>query len=221
MRATEQLCLAFPSAWGGARKNAGRKASPGRRSAAHRARGRHSAAVPVHVTLRLRLRSLRSQFVFPTILDVLARANRRGAERFRIVHFSVQWDHLHLIVEALDRRALLEGMRGLSVSLARSVNRLLFRRGALSADRWHGHALATPRAVRHALVYVLANAKKHGHATELVDPLSSSRYFDGFHELAPRRRAEDSVFGCSRTWLLRTGWTRHRLISIHEAPRPA
>jgi putative transposase len=174
MRATEQPCLAFPSGWGGARRNAGRRANPGRRSVAHRARARHSAVVPVHVTMRLRVRSLRSQFVFPTVLDVLSRANRRGGERFRVVHFSVQWDHLHLIVEALDRRALLEGMRGLSVSLARSVNRLLFRRGALSADRWHGHALATPRAVRHALVYVLANAKKHGHATEPLDPLSRS-----------------------------------------------
>src|SRR5688572_24695290 len=172
MQAAEQLCLAFPSAWGGARRNAGRRANSGRRPVAHRARGRHSAAIPMHVTMRLRVRSLRSQFVFPTILDVLSRANRRGGERFRIVHFSVQWDHLHLLVEASGRRELVEGMRGLSVSLARNVNRLLFRRGALSADRWHGRALATPRAVRHALVYVIANAKKHGLATEPLDPLS-------------------------------------------------
>jgi len=108
--------------------------------------------------MRLCSKSLRSQFVFPTVVGAIAAANARG--RFQIVHYSVQADHLHLIVEARDRSALIEGMRGFSVSLTRRINRLLFRRGRLVATRWHGRALSSPRAVRRALVYVLANAKK-------------------------------------------------------------
>ena len=140
--------------------------------------------------MRLCSKSLRSQFVFPTVVGAIAAANVRGRGRFQIVHYSVQADHLHLIVEALDRRALSEGMRGFSVSLTRRINRLLFRRGRLVADRWHGRALSSPRAVRRALVYVLANAKRHGEPVGAVDPLSSAPHFRAFHEFAPRSPAE-------------------------------
>ena len=150
-----------------------------------------------------------------------------------MVHFSVQSDHLHLMVEAVDRKALLGGVRGLSVSLARRVNRLVFRRGRVIADRWHGRALSTPRAVRHALVYVLGNFRKHERsAGDGVDPFSSAPYFSGFAEFAQgvpvagdlRRVAGSELARGSpalepRSWLLRAGWRRYGLISIREAPR--
>jgi putative transposase len=228
-RADEQLELRFPNRWGGARQKAGRKAGK-RRAVPHRARPAHRPSVPEHVTLRVRLRSLRSQFVFPTVRRALADANERGGARFRIVHFSVQSHHLHLIVEALERRDLIEGLRGLSVSLARRINRLLFRRGPLSAERWHGRPLPSPRAVRHALVYLLGNAKKHGEPVGELDPLSSAPFFRGFRgfagraplelrpELVPRlARAPAPPPPC--TWLLATGWLKHGRISLSEAPR--
>jgi hypothetical protein len=175
---------------------------------------------------------LRSQFVFPTVRGAIAAANRRGGARFGIVHFSVQSNHLHLIVEARGRRDLIEGMRGFSVSLARRFNRLVFRRGRLIADRWHGHSLGSPRAVRHALVYVLGNGKKHGERIDGLDPLSSAPYFRSYREFSPHppidcqpelvprfARGEDGRLATPYTWLLGTGWLRHGLISIHEGPR--
>ena len=67
---------------------------------------------------------------------------------FRLVHFSVQRDHLHLLAEASDRRALSRGMQGLSIRVAKAVNRRLGRRGAVFADRYHARALKTPREAR-------------------------------------------------------------------------
>jgi putative transposase len=225
-RADEQLELRFPNRWGGARQKAGRKAGK-RRAVPHRARPAHRPSVPEHVTLRVRLRSLRSQFVFPTVRGALADANERGGARFRIVHFSVQSHHLHLIVEALERRDLIEGLRGLSVSLARRINRLLFRRGPLSAERWHDRPLPSPRAVRHALVYLLGNAKKHREPVGAIDPLSSAPFFRGFRGRAPLELRPELVPRLARapapppprTWLLATGWLRHGRISLHDAPR--
>lgn len=206
-------------------------------------RPEHRRAEPVHVTLRSAFRPLRSQFVFPTIRMVLRETNQRWKGRFQVVHFSVQYNHLHLIVEASDRKALLGGVRGLSVRLARRVNQLVSRRGPLIADRWHGRALATPRAVRRVLVYVLGNFRKHERATSLaVDPFSSAPDFDGFVELEgktfrnleariepqqgrdPPLPAFTDALGAPpaaapSTWLLRTGWARHGKISIHEGPR--
>jgi REP element-mobilizing transposase RayT len=141
--------------WGGARAGAGRKPKQGLRSTPHRSRPLHSAEHPVHVTLRARLKSLRNRHVFPTLVGVIAAQRRRG-KSFRIVHFSVQYNHLHLIVEARNKVALSSGVRALVISIARRVNELISERGRFWADRYHARALTTPRAVRTALRYVLA-----------------------------------------------------------------
>jgi REP element-mobilizing transposase RayT len=231
-RAFEQLALRFPCGWGGVRATAGRKKGLGRGNVAHRQRGEHRRWEPVLVTLRCRLQSLRHEFVFPTVHRVIAAANQRGEGRFRITHFSVQENHVHLLVEAESRRELLGGMRGFSVSFARRVNRLLMRTGPLLADRWHARVLKTPRMVRHALLYVLANGRKHGVTTWLVAPLSSAPYFAGFRQCAGRApcvveprllplsvRARPPPIAEPSTWLLRSGWLRRGLLSIHDEPK--
>ena len=55
---------------------------------------------------------------------------------------------------------LLLGARGLSIRVARAVNRHLERRGKVFGDRYHPRSLTTPREVRTALVYVLQNWRK-------------------------------------------------------------
>jgi REP element-mobilizing transposase RayT len=141
----------------------------------------------VHVTLRSRLAPLRSQLLFPSVRLALMRAARRDPRRFRVVHFSVQRDHVHLIVEAADKQALSSGMRSVAIRIARYVNDLLARGGRLWARRWHGRALKSPREVRNAIVYVVANFRKHARAAlrSGLDPYSSAPCFDGFREWSP------------------------------------
>jgi len=149
----------------------------------------------------------------------------------------VQEDHIHLLVEATTPQALSQGMRGLALRLALAINRLIFRRGPVFADRWHGRVLTRPREVRNALVYVLANFRKHrgagcGEAPDW-DVFSSAPYFHGFREFAgeaprsfidnavPRALAppDESPVLAASTWLLREGWRRHGLISVNEEPQ--
>jgi REP element-mobilizing transposase RayT len=242
-RATrQQLELEFGNTWGGRRAGAGRKPGP-RANTPHRARPRHVASQPVHVTLRARLAPLRSQHLFPTIRLAIRRACHREPDRFRVVHFSVQRDHVHLLVEARDARALSSGMRSVAIRVARYVNDLLSRRGSLWADRWHGRALGSPREVRNVLLYVLANFRKHarGHVQPGIDACSSGAWFDGWREWKPSsglpppitsgRRAARAVpranagelEACpvlpARSWLAGHGWRRCRLLGIGETPR--
>lgn len=246
-----QLELSFPARWGGARRGAGRKRGS-RGMVWHRARPLHAAAEPVHVTMRARIAPLRSQYVFPSVRLALLRASRRDPERFRILQFSVQRDHVHLVVEAADKRALSNGLHGLAIRVARYVNDLLGRRGPLWADRWHGRALKTPREVRNALAYVLTNFRKHGlqragqspkRGSALaagIDPYSSGEWFDGWRQWKPssgmpppfaearrwRSRSATSmhdeatarVTAEPETWLAGSGWRRHGLIRVDEAP---
>jgi REP element-mobilizing transposase RayT len=198
---------------------------------AHDARPAHDARHPVHVTLRSHLRCLRAHFVFPTVRLTLAGLSARR-ETFRVVHFSVQGNHVHLLVEASDRAGLSAGLRSLAIRLALRLNRLLMRRGKVWVDRSHQHVLKTPRAVRNALVYVLGNHRKHdARSTLRIDPCSSAPYFDGFHDVA---RAPPTPAQCGasnqgaasdgapisppRTWLLASSWKRQGPLSSSEYP---
>jgi len=185
----------------------------------------------VHVTLRSAFRPLRSEHVFPTLCIAIREANGRAPDQFRIVHFSVKDDHVHLIVEASSARELSAGVRSVSILIARSVNELVGRRGRFWADRWHGRALTSPREVRSAFVSVFGNFRKHS-KTKLpagIDPFSSACRFDGFSDSsngddlqrAVPFRALSSWIDVAppKTWLARTGWRRAGLLRLDETPR--
>jgi len=216
---SQQLAFPVQRTWGGRRTGAGRKPTPGRRAGVpHVARPRHNARHPVHVTIRTgpAIACLRAARVFPSVRDALAASSRRG---FRVIEFSVQDDHLHFIVEADEHTTLARGVRGLAIRMARAVNRALGRRGAVCSDRYHARALTSPRAVRHALIYVLKNRAKHCATERERDPCSSAPWFDGWRDaIAPMPGPSPVVR--ARTWLAAVGWRRHGLIgACAEWPR--
>jgi len=219
LMSANQLAFSFPATKrrGGARRGAGRKPRAAHlRQTPHRTRPVHRKAHPVHVTLRAGLRSLRAQRVARPLLAALRDSNR---DWFRIVHYSVQDNHVHLIVESDERNTLSAGVHGLMVRIARRVNRLLRRRGRFWADRWHGRDLEGPRQVRNALVYVLQNHRKHSSSAAL-DPLSSAESFDGFASALPAafRSIGPPCTATATTWLLKSGWRRRGLIRLTEGP---
>jgi REP element-mobilizing transposase RayT len=148
----------------------------------------------------------------------LAQASERGD--FRVVHYSLQSNHVHLLVEAASRGALARGMKAVGARLARAVNRVFRRVGPVLADRYHLRVLKTPREVRNAIRYVLLNARHH--ASRLVgkarlDPASSARWFDGWKHEGPTDGGHCPV-ARARTWLLAVGWRRHGLIDPADVP---
>ena len=149
-----------------------------------------------------------------------ARGLDAAKERFgaRVVHFSVQRDHLHLIVEAADVRALVRAMRALAIRLAMRLNRWWRRRGRVFADRYHARVLKTPREVRNALAYVLLNGRRHGVSGVGIDPCSSGAWFDGWADPSARALETTAIVAAARTWLLRVGWRRHGPIGLGELP---
>jgi REP element-mobilizing transposase RayT len=147
---------------------------------------------------------------------------------FRLVHYSIQGNHAHLIVEADDESALGRGMKALGSRLARAVNRVFRRSGPVLADRYHLHVLRTPREVRNALAYVLLNARKHaaqaGRSLSrafALDPASSGRWFQGWErpvgDAGPAPPAGMPV-APARSWLLAVGWKRRGQLSPNDVP---
>ena len=176
-----QLALDLPK-WGGRRAGAGRPrkhARPGLRGTEvpHLRRPDLSKRYPVHVTVRVGpgVGYLRSQ----RRAALLAQAFRDARLRFglRIVHYSIQGNHLHLIVEAADAASLSRGMQGLCIRVARRLNALAARRGRVFVDRYHAHALVSRREVANAVRYVLDNFRHHAREPlprRWLDPLSTA-----------------------------------------------
>ena len=122
--------------WGGARKGAGRKRKSPRKNVPHRKRRKFRRGT-LHVTVRMRREvwNLRTHRCF----RALERSFARGCERFgfRLIDFSVQGNHIHMIVEAPDVVALCRAIKGLAVRMARALNKVMSRRGPVFADRYH------------------------------------------------------------------------------------
>jgi REP element-mobilizing transposase RayT len=210
--ANSQLPLPFRP-WGGRRVGAGRKPTGSRAGVPHRARAKLSKHTPVHVTVKLErgLPSLRAQFVSSRVRRLLIRAQ---GEQFRVVHWSLQTDHVHLIVEAQNKHALSRSMAKLNTGLAKLLNRIALRRGPVLRERYHDRQLRTPRETHHTLRYVLNNAHKHRVLMAGLDPLSSAPMFDGWSQADHPPAPPDGSARPPQTWLLRIGWRRHGLISV-------
>jgi hypothetical protein len=210
---------------GGRRPGAGRKPGPNPRIR-HRSRGAFGHRLPCHVTLKVRagvpsLRTVR-------LVRELERTWAVGCERgdFRLVQYSLQGNHAHLIVEADNENALGRGMKALGARLARAVNRIFGRSGAVLADRYHVRVLRTPREVRNALAYVLLNARRHAAGAGRtrsrafgIDPASSGRWFEGWKRGAVCLSVVHAPpVSAARSWLLAVGWRGTGLLDPDEVP---
>ena len=200
-----RLPLAVAKTWGGARKGAGRKPR-GRPSVPHVTRSPIDPRYPVQVTIRATpgLPSFRSPRVFSALRRAIARAS---VDRFRVIHFSIQQDHGHFIVEGDEPRRARGGVHGLAIRLALAVNRALGRKGRVVGDRYHARALTTPRQMRTSLVYTLLNFRKHLRAPACIDPCSSGPHFSGWQR-PPRATQAAPAIALPCTWMARTGWRR-------------
>ena len=197
----------------------------------HDTRAKVDPRYPLQITIRAvpGLPSLRSGRVFGALRRAIARAS---VDRFRVIHFSIQQDHGHFIVEGDEARRARGGMHGLAIRLALAVNRALGRRkGKVVGDRFHVRPLTTPRQMRTSMVYVLLNFRKHLNAPAGIDPRSSGPHFSGWHR---RTRLESADVGSGAaaaargglaataaptTWMATIGWRRGGgLLKIEERP---
>jgi len=153
--------------------------------------------------------NLRRRCVYKAVREATLTTARR--EDFRIVHLSIQRNHLHLIVEADHKYALSAGMQGFQVSAAKHLNaaisrgrpgpssparenassknsRIPRRRGPVFPDRFHAEIIPSPRPARHALSYVMNNWRKHKEdrgnpmSTWTIDWFSTAVMFPGWKE---------------------------------------
>src|SRR5687767_15163946 len=201
-RSQLSLPLEEKKTWGGARKGAGRNPNGSRPMVSRKARPPLTGRHPVHVTMRVlpEIPSLR------VLNGWVRRALFAGASKpgFRLIHFSIQGNHLHLIAEAETARGLSRGIQGLAIRISRAVNEALSRkRGKVFSDRYHEHVLKTARETRAAISYVLENFRRHrAEAGRPVAPGFIDEHSSAIYLGAP----EQSPLPAPHSWLLKSGF---------------
>jgi len=143
--------MEFKKVRGGKRSGSGRKRLHSK-GVAHRTRETVTNRTPVHVNFKYKTH-IRNK----SCLKLLKRAivNARGYG-LRIIHFSMQHNHIHLILEPVSNEIMTSGMRSLTITFAKGL-----KAGKVQLERYHLHVLKTKREAINARNYVLFNKQKH------------------------------------------------------------
>lgn len=217
MKKPAQLVFKGVSGHGGFREGAGRKRF--KTSTDHRRRNDVSAQTPIGITMKILpgLVNLRCGEVEVKFQEALEVAQKFG---LRVIHYSLQSNHIHMIAEVDGPGALARGMRSLGARLGKSIRKLSGGAGPVFKERFHLHPLDTPTEMKRALAYVLLNSAKHLNCVPYVDSYSSGRFFGEWHQLLGRniglilRSGRDPVLARPswlaepRSWLATEGWRK-------------
>jgi len=141
----------FKGMRGGRRPGAGRKRIHSK-GVSHLKRETVTKRTPQHVNFKFKC-SIRNKDCLKLLKRSIQNAQKMG---LKIIHFSLQSNHVHLITEAENNEVLTRGMRALTITFSKELNR-----GRVQLERYHLHVLKTLREVKHAIVYVLFNEQKH------------------------------------------------------------
>ena len=148
------------------------------------------------------------------------------ADDFRVVHISIQRNHIHLIVEAANKQALRRGMQRLAIRAARALNNAFDRVGKVFAFRYEAKQIKSADYARNAIAYVLNNWRRHkqdvytGEMSMPFDRFSSASAFVGWSTHRGQRSHDDWPVSAPRTKLLHFDWQWFGLIDPFEVPGP-
>ncbi len=217
------------------RHRLGRPPKLGGAGESHAKRRAFRLGAPIHVVVRVApaIRQLRKHKTYSALREALLVAARR--DNFRVVHISIQRQHVHLLVEAADRPALTRGMQSFEISAAKRLNAAITepgqprRRGSVFLDRYHAQVIESPKQARHCLAYVLNNWRHHDEDRDAarswkIDRYSSAISFDGWSDAPaawePPADYQPPPVRPPQSWLLAVGWRKHGLIATTEVPGP-
>lgn len=210
VRTAKQIEMKGLSGWGGQRKGAGRKNRS--RQVNHMKRDRVESKTPLQITLKLRpgLPNLRTQKMLEAFQCALVLAKAKG---LRVIHYSLESNHAHLVVECLDNNSLSLAMKSFGSSFGKSVRKVAGGKGSVFAGRYHLRVLRNPTQTRNSFAYVLLNRFRHERAHVDDNPFSSGGYFDGWRKLIGRGPVTGKIelpeYLCvPQSWLARKGWQK-------------
>jgi REP element-mobilizing transposase RayT len=140
----------------------------------HRERPKLTRLSSLHLTIKIK--RIKADLKNKSILIVLKRAIYNARKKgLRVIHFSLEFDHVHLLIEAPDNFILGKGMQSLGVTLVRGINKLGQTSGEVYKHRYHFRKINSTRELKVVMNYIFHNGVKHRTAKKLVNQYHSIR----------------------------------------------
>ncbi|MEI8348179.1 MAG: transposase [Pseudomonadota bacterium] len=140
----------------------------------HRLREEIPKKKPVHVVWHL------NPHVPPcrrkNILLIFKKAVLKGRLMgLKVIHFSLMNNHLHLLIETENKKALAKALQSFAISFTKRLKNFNgLKKTPIFKERYFCHILKSLREVKHAIHYILMNGKKAGLSRYDIDPYSSA-----------------------------------------------
>lgn len=149
-------------------------------------------------------------------------AENAKKHQLHVLHFSLQSNHVHLILECVNNKALANGMKSLAGGFGRAIRKCGGGEGPVFKGRYHLQLIKKPKQMKSGLAYVLLNQSKHEELVPYSDRFSSSAHFHQWKKLLGKdtgpllpsrqkhRRLLPNYLSSPRSWLAQEGWQRGR-----------
>jgi REP element-mobilizing transposase RayT len=211
----KQLEFKKVKGWGGKRTNAGRKNRTGKVS--HGKRKAIDLKKPMHITMKFDRVYLRNRATLKAFKNAVKEA--KGFCLY-VVHYSIQNDHIHMIVEAKDNESMARGMKSLCGRFGKIIRSVIGGSGPVFKGRFHQEVITSPTQMKRALAYVLLNTAKHMKVFDHIDAFSSGwafkewrkllggGYTDIIHDELKQFARDLEELSPARSWLASKGWMR-------------
>lgn len=157
-------------------RNAGRKAIHDK-GIRHTPREVISKPSPLHLTVKLKRADIQNKVVLRILKHAIYRSRLQGV---RVVHFSLEHDHVHLYVECGNNFVLGKAMKAFGVTFVRGINKFKRSKGQLYKYRYHLRILKSAREVKNVINYILKNGIKHGRTLKVINPYNSALVLHDF-----------------------------------------
>ena len=152
-------------------KGAGRPAKVDR-GIRHISREKINRPSALHLTIKVRENKadIKNKRILKALHYAIRRARLQG---LRVVHYTLEYNHVHLLVEANDNKSVQKGMQALGISFSKAINKIKQVKGSVYKHRHHFRKLNSRREYKNVIQYIFRNGIKHKRSLCLIDPFNS------------------------------------------------
>ncbi len=131
---------------------------------------------PTSLHLTVKIKKNKAEIKNKSVLAILKRsilnARRQG---LRVIHYSLEYDHVHLLIEADNNHILGKGMQAFGVTFSKAINRLKKLTGEVYKHRYHFRRISSSKELKNVMNYIFTNGVKHKTSKFIVNSYNSIR----------------------------------------------
>jgi REP element-mobilizing transposase RayT len=151
----------------------------------HTRRFRLKKPSSLHLTIKVKENKadIQNKRILKTLHYAIRRARLKG---LKIVHYTLEYNHVHLLVESVDNKILHKGMQAFGITIAKAINKIKRTKGAVYKNRYHLRVIDSPRQLKNVLHYIFSNGVKHKRTKSQIDLFNSMIAEEKLNVLYPK-----------------------------------